>query len=122
MQPNNKDFKALQAKWYAKLENSGFEDIEDQHGHLDRHKSLSNIVTHYDQTSFELKQEYYRLAGQFLHDHKFKSKKEMLIWQYHCEGMSIRDIAKKMKTYRRKIHETLQALNAEMRGYVRTKK
>ena len=111
---NSKKFKALKAKWDKLLANSGFKDIETADGLIKRPAS-SNFVTFYDPIKMETKQEYYRLAGQFLHDHKFADPVEQLIWTYHSEGMSIRNIVKELKSrditaYRSKIHPIVQRL------------
>jgi len=116
--PRSKQFSTLQAEWYKKLKDSGFNDIERKNGDI-IHSAEDNIVTHYDQNSFEAKRDYNRLAGQFLHDYKFKSNLERLVWEHHVEGMSIRNIvktlkAKRINVYKRKIHELLNRLIEEM--------
>lgn len=88
------DLKALQKIWYEKLKKSGFVDIEDTNSSKQYLKSWHSIYFHcrYTPQSFEEKQEYYRRAGIFLHDHKFDSRLEKAIWSLHSEGMSIQKI------------------------------
>lgn len=58
--------------------------------------------------------EYYRFAGHFLNDHRFASKLEKLIWELHANGLSMRNIVKKLKpkypVYRDKVNITLMRL------------
>ncbi len=92
-----KDFKSLQEKWYKKLEKSGFKDAEDSQENLhtwsyifsrncDKHKELMLA-----------KQTYYRMATNFLNDYNFESNLDKVIWEYHANGISVRDIAKLLK-------------------------
>jgi hypothetical protein len=92
----------LQKQWYKKLADSGFEDIENDRGYL-----KTNVNTRYTRgynngkdveavaIDYEIKANYYRLAGQFLYEHKFANDSERNLWKYHAEGMSHREIVKK---------------------------
>lgn len=110
----------LKAKWEKKLASSGFEDIEQPDGNLKvwhgaRFYALSDEI----KINGPQKEEYYRLAGQFLWEYKFPDKKTRRIWELHCEGVGIVKIVEIVKkelgfTYRRKVHETLQKLSKEM--------
>lgn len=94
-----KDLKELQAFWYRKLKELGFEDIENValsdrpliqwHAHYfqQRHTSLG----------FSQQEEYYRLAAIWLHDHTFKTKTDKRIWELHAQGVGYRGIAKALK-------------------------
>ncbi len=94
------DFKALDTEWRKKLKDSGFEDIERPDGNLKDGASSSNFKKRpeYDQS----KAEYYRLAGQFLHEwpSPFRTSKsgtgewKKRIWELHANGKSIREIIK----------------------------
>jgi hypothetical protein len=93
---NSKEFKKLQSKWYKKLADAGFEDIEQEDGNLKRWAS-SVFKSRYDPTLFAAKEEYYRLAGQFLHDHVFDTRVEKMIWERHTAGISQEDIHLQLK-------------------------
>lgn len=126
MTPNSKEFKELQELWYKKLKKKGFKDIESKSGLLDVDKALNNVATHYTQATFTIKEDYYRLAGQFFHDHAFDTKFDRYIWENHSNGVSIRNIVKILRamgyrTYKREVHERLQFLVKEMKTYA-TKK
>lgn len=131
-----KQYKTLQAKWYKKLKKSGFEDHEQDEFFL---KSYSGRVSARDSNEFsedelnaggyltwdyvyadtmrsEAKAEYYRWCSHMLNDWVFKTKRERKIFEMHSEGLGVRQIAKALKTYKRKIHEELRALIGRMKG------
>lgn len=99
MDRNSPEFKKLKKEWDQKLKESGFEDIEFDENHLRKHDDymFRNRLAKYGPTFFEAKQQYYRLAGQFLENHKFEDSDEKLIWQLHSDGVSGRDIVKELK-------------------------
>jgi hypothetical protein len=92
MNNQNPEFLALQKKWYKKLADEGYKDIEQADGLL---KSWNfGRKDHIDLGVRAIRAEYYRLAGQFCYVHKFKSSLEKAIWQMHSEGISIRRISR----------------------------
>lgn len=102
MSSHNKEFLELQAKWYKKLEQSGFSDIEqndDNPGKVGGNlKTWSgSFMANMEKTSFEDKQRYFELAGQFLHEYKFEDSSEKRVWELHSQGLSIREIARAIK-------------------------
>jgi hypothetical protein len=118
-----KDFKALQKKWEERLKKEGFEDIERKEGRL-KSGSVENVRYLYTTEQFNIKEEYYRLAGQFLHEYKFKSSVERKIWELHSEGMSVRNIIKKLKhkgitAYKNLVHGTIVELADKMKTHAR---
>lgn len=98
---DNQDFKKLKAEWDAKLKASGFDDIEYGNGDLLKHSS-SNRTSHHDGGPWEPKAEYYRLAHYFLNEFKFKTRLEEIVWTYHSEGISVRNIVITLNKVRRK--------------------
>jgi hypothetical protein len=125
----SKEFRELEKKWYSKLSKKGFKDIErtDRVGKENQRLKtdvMENIMHFYTVDQFNIKQEYYRTAGLFLHEHKFKSAKEKKIWALHSEGLSIRDIIKLLKSkgqvaYKDLVQNTIKRLAAEMKKNVR---
>ena len=135
-----REFKKLEDKWEEKLKKSGFEDIERPLKRKDGLRSgppgskspdgrmLINFVASksavdqdQEHEQCEQSKEYYRVAGQFLWEHKFTSETERVAWQLHAEGLSILDImaelAKKRRTVingrkvcKRHVHEAVQRL------------
>lgn len=126
-----KQFKDLEKEWYGRLTKSGFKDIErrDRIGKAaGRMKTgtLDNIIHSYDEHQFSVKEEYYRVAGQFLHSYKFKSALEKSIWSMHSEGLSIRNIIKSLKAkghtaYRDLVNGAIKRLALEMKVYASKK-
>src|SRR5271165_2496579 len=98
----------LQAKWYRKLESTGFKDIEDDKGRLKNwtgYLTLENenaeiLSGHHKRESSKVQKisqaEYYRLAGQMLYDQEFPNKQYKQVWKLHVEGKSYSEIAKLM--------------------------
>lgn len=80
--------------WYKKLEESGFEDAERLDGTL---KSWSSKFCRFaNKTSidtWEAKAAYYRMSESFLTNHKFETELDRVIWEYHANALSVRDIA-----------------------------
>ena len=107
---NKSQFKKLKDTWYKKLKKSGFVDIEkNEYGDL---KESSAIFANTKASGVEkpliyntYKEEYYRLANQFLNEHAFETSRERAIWEYHANGMSIRDIVKTLKKVRIKAYK-----------------
>lgn len=106
MNPNSKEFKKLQDKWYKKLKKDGFDDIENSFEDL-RTGSNNNIQQLQTVDSFEARAVYYRLASQFLYEHKFENLFDRQVWSAHCEGIAMRQIAKAMNTYKRKVNDSI---------------
>lgn len=109
----------LQSKWYKRLQKDGFKDIEKPDGSLKMDAHYNVMYNYRNQTVYDAKERYYQLASQFLHDHKFSSRLEKIIWEHHTHGIGIVNIVKEAKrkglqTYKREVHETLQRLTKEM--------
>ncbi len=108
---NPSQFKKLQAKWYKKLKAEGFRDIE---------VVEPTTRVYGSQVTIEAKQYYYQIANRFLTEHIFENKRDKIIWEYHANGMSIRNIVKtlkkvRIKTYRRAVWETVSKLRKIMK-------
>lgn len=106
-------FKKLQKSWYKKLAKKGFNDIEHDENHLKL--STERFVTrdggaYANPTLTKAKFEYYNNCRKFSNEYKFKNKTEKKIFELHSEGVSIRDIAAKIKQSRRKVHEAIKKI------------
>lgn len=106
-QRDPKSLKTLQKIWYKKLKDSGFNDIEDTNSPKEFLKTWhsSYFISRYTTESFERKESYYRLCSHFLWDYSFQSNLEREIWRLHSEGMSLRDIAKSLRSQRIKLNK-----------------
>jgi hypothetical protein len=101
MHRSKKQLKSLQDKWYKKLKDSGFDDIEYQgHGtdflNLLRPKwkttNSSQVRQPSSEGTFEGIRDYYIYAEHFLNEPYWELEKK--VWQLHAEGKSIRETAK----------------------------
>jgi hypothetical protein len=90
-------FKNLKEKWYKKLAASGFNDIEKDEDTLKVWESHAFGKHRYNAKLYDSKEKYFALAGQFLNEAKFESRRHKLIWKLHSEGASIRDIEIELK-------------------------
>lgn len=121
MDPDNKDFKALQTEWYRLLKDEGFDDIEQSDGNL-KVWTCYRFKVPYNEVSHRARVNYYRLAGQFLYDHKFKNKRERTIWELHSQGISDRQITHMMKKRNFKIYKFLVQSTVAKLSYLMVQK
>lgn len=92
---HSKKFKTLQTRWYQKLKEEGFEDIEDTSSpreYLHTWDSTHFFKT-YDEETFQLKAQYYEKAKNFLNDYSFEESLDEKIFEMHTEGLSVRAIS-----------------------------
>lgn len=102
--------------WYDKLKASGFEDIETPEGFLKQNSASKFLSKKAIRSEGRSKEEYYYMATKFLHDYKFENEMEKVIWEYHANGISYRDISKLMKeVYKNKFREDFNLLIKEFR-------
>jgi len=91
---NDKEFKALQAKWYNKLKRSGFDDIELGFEYSDYIKNHGiTTAKRYDSNTFE----HYRRCRIHLNHHKFKDKYDKRLFIMYTEGISYRKMIVEFK-------------------------
>lgn len=94
---SDKAFDKLKKLWYKKLEKSGFKDIEQDEDNL---KVWTIKLSTSQYKNGPEKQTYYYMASQFLNTHEFKNHIDRIIWEYHCEGISYRNISKLLRKAR----------------------
>lgn len=85
------EFKALQKQWYARLKEEDFQDAENAKGHL--RKESSHFTKKEIVAKFESTRTYFYNTTQFLNYHEFANEYEKVVWDYHSNGMSSREIA-----------------------------
>ena len=114
------DFKKLQALWYKKAEESGYKDIEYKNGSMSASHLRSPRQKH--AVYRESIAEYYSMCYHFLNEYAFENEVEKVIWEYHTERISARNIAlllqkagirKKRKTA---VWQIIKALEAKMKA------
>jgi len=115
-------FAQLQKKWYKKLKDEGFDDIEHSSGELrGRRSGVDSDYSIRDPIKRAAIEEYYYLAYHFLNDNNFETEIDRIIWTYHTEGISIRNISKLLKEAKvakmakTQVGQTIKRLEAQMR-------
>lgn len=94
--PNkNLSLKELKEIWYKKLKKSGFHDIEKSEDHL--HEWHSKRFLGIPKEVFKAKVDYYTMAERFLNDYPFETNMDKLVWEYHSQGVAVREIAQLLK-------------------------
>jgi len=98
-QISRKQFRALQKQWYQRLKAEGFKDLEYAGSFTYPGQYAGKLAFTYDDdpVSWESREEYYRVAGRYLHEHKFRNEKEREIFALHVEGNDKPDILKKLR-------------------------
>lgn len=105
--------------WYKKLEDSGFEDAEQDENSL---KEWSSAFYRPRNTRLQASREpYFRLASHFLHDYQFETERDRVIWEYHAEGLQVHEIVDtlkkvKMPLSRTRVYHTIQRLANSMKA------
>lgn len=133
MNQNNPKFKKLQKEWYEKLKKEGFDNIERKDGSVRGLGSSRNSPGnpghnkgyhwHEREVYNKSKEEYFRLAGHFLYEHKFSSKLERYIWELHANGLGVRSIVSTLHELKNpinsgqkdKIHKIIVELTKKMK-------
>jgi DNA-directed RNA polymerase specialized sigma24 family protein len=117
-------FRTLQQRWYKRLARSGFRDIEFTRNQQRRRRRGSPFLQKTPASS-GLRQrqlyaeEYFRLAGWFLHDHDWSQEpaKAKMIWTLHAtQDMFYPQIAKKVGLGRGTVGKIVRRLAGQMRG------
>jgi hypothetical protein len=89
--------KELQAHWYDRLRDDGFDDIEVRGGDNASYRSITwaspKRGSFVDELQRESQAELYRRAGWFLHGFRFKSEEERVLWAMFADGVSYRDMS-----------------------------
>lgn len=122
-QYQSKAFKRLQARWYKKLKDTGFEDAEDTKSERQYMKAWhgSYFQARYTEDEFESKKQYYDRARAFLAEQFgnvpfFVRPTEATIWELHSDGMGYRDIARQLDTKIWRVRLIIIDLSEQMLG------
>lgn len=105
--------------WYSKLKKTGFKDIEQDEYHLKFWDT--GRLNRKDPNMINSTQSYYTMAEHFLNDHTFDNNSDRIIWEYHANGISARNITKtlnkvrKVKTNRTTVLQILKKLRDKMK-------
>lgn len=85
--------KNLKKDWYSYLTRSGFEDLEKGLRLVAPTEELNMRMDFANNLVFNAKRDYYSWCQECLTTCSFDSMVDRLIWQYHSEGYSRREIA-----------------------------
>lgn len=113
----NSELKKLRKHWNEILASEGFKDIESDNPDAPLKSSAYDVFTKYPDGTFEMGSEYSRLAGQFLHEFEFESKRDRRIWELHSDGSTVREIAKIVRLHHSSVVRTLTKLKRELFGF-----
>lgn len=111
------------------LKDSGFVDIEDERGEMDQAlRAVKGHSKRWEAAEIASLSDYYRRAGQLLHEHPWRSPVERRIWELHGEGASYTRVWRTVKReieqgdlprermYRRRVHAVVSRARAVMLG------
>ncbi len=113
----NDAFNKLQTEWYNKLKEEGFEDIEqDGEERLLKEWDFNFFRNKYDEITYQTTLIYYDKAKKLLKTYPFRNDTHRSIWQMHCNGLTEREIAKRVGTYKKSmIHHILSPIKKTIR-------
>lgn len=118
-----KDYQSLKKIWYEKLAKSGFVDIEASTEGYQRVRGTrtDEFARQRSMHTWEAKQTYYYMATHFLNEHKFSNKMEQVIWEYHINGLSMRNIGKILSklNYKQRSKSTVYRTVAKLRAIMK---
>jgi phosphopantothenoylcysteine synthetase/decarboxylase len=101
-------YKKLKSRWYKKLRDSGFNDIENEDGSLKAEvdpRTVANAMN-----TKESRVEYYEKATEFLATYKGFTAEQRKIWSLHCTGLGAIKIARQLEITLYKADSTLTKL------------
>lgn len=120
-QPRKKtDYERTRDIWYAKLKTEGFVDIEHLDGSLNI--GIPRSIMYQDPDLRHLTEAYYCMAYHFLNNYEFDNELEKVMWEYHTNGLGVRNIAKALKkaeiisTNRNKVWKIIKKLEDKMKS------
>jgi hypothetical protein len=121
-QPKKLNYEKLKEKWYAKLKKEGFEDIESDENNLKVYAStlFNKHKSAIQNGGWQAKASYYSMAERFLNEYVFDTNLDKVIWEYHTNAISVRNIVhllKKVKVAMKKdtVWNTVKRLEIEMK-------
>jgi hypothetical protein len=117
----NQSYEALRDKWYKKLSDEGFVDIEKNETTLRDYTAGRKQSKNTALVNWEANAQYYQLAANFLHEYAFESSLDKSIWMYHSEGLAniaiskiIRRLYRTVPTGRGTVSRTILKLRKSM--------
>jgi hypothetical protein len=95
----SKELIKQQKIWYKKLKEDGFKDIEVFNSEMEPYPLTKGDVHAFacgveNKVNTEETEEFFRLAGHFLHEYSFETQEDKDMWEHFCNGLSYRKILK----------------------------
>lgn len=102
-QPKKQTLREIEKLWYAKLAEDGFQDIEviSKNKRLLKEWDSNFFRNNFDETQYLATKAYYEEAWILLDEYEFENETHKEIWALHCEGITEREIAKKVTVYKK---------------------
>lgn len=101
-----KEFREIEKKWYEKLEEKGFTDIEEAiNGKRTLRQRASNCYRQEHEVRRIAKTAYYDLLCEAIHlEENFRDEVEKLIMQRRASGVTVNAISEELKSMRKRCH------------------
>jgi len=119
MKPKDQSYKKLEQLWYDKLKKEGFQDIENTKTdeRLLKEWDFNFFRNQFNLIQYESTLGYYDQAKEILVSESFKSEIHKKVWELHCEGLSERSIAVRVKEYKKSmIHYIIANIASKIKG------
>ncbi len=112
-----KKFMDLNKKWMAKLDKSGFEEIEDRESPNEYLKQWhdSKFAAARSLSQLEETRDYYLAATNLLNTFTFKNGRDRKIWTMHSDGIPERQIAKTLRITDWRVRRLIQLLQPRIK-------
>lgn len=112
------EFKTLFQEWNERLRAEGHAEIEDFSLPEPALKRSHNLKWRFEGAPEKVEHgtRYYDLASDLLHWFCFQLPQHRLIWEMHCEGLSVRKIALRIneaKFNKTKVHDIIKLIELE---------
>lgn len=114
--------RSLKKEWYDYLSRAGFFDIETSTRIADHESSFDLFQKREFQSHdlFEAKLNYFQWARTMLFEGSFRSIRDQIVWEYHTEGLSRRQISARVGLEHswcgRKVHRIRAYLKGDFRN------
>jgi hypothetical protein len=116
MKQKDPKYKQVENHWYTVLKNEGFQDIEDSKTGMLKEWDFNFFRNQFNLIDYSTTVLYYEKAKQLLLFHPFKDDTHKTIWELHCDGLSERKIAQKVKKYKKSmVHYIISSLARTLR-------
>lgn len=95
MSKKKTEYERLKEVWYKRLKDDGFKDIE--HDDNSINIGIPRSIQGKDDVLRQSVQDYYCMAYHFLNEYEFDSELDKIMWEYHTNGLSARNISRLLK-------------------------